>query len=537
MMARQRLALIALLLAGLATVLHMGVARAGGGRSRAPVVTVGAAVGRPIAPSFLGVSMEYGTVGAYESAEPNGSDPVLAQLIRNLSPGQTPIIRIGGDSTDWSYWPQPGLRPPAGVRTTLSDQWLATAQELVQSTGARLILGINMEADRPSIAVVEAQRLLAGIGASHLEALELGNEPQLYPDRPWYFTPGGVPVYGRKHGYTLADYISEFARFQRFLPPVPLAGPSIGRSWLSQLNGFIDWGRGQRMVTFHAYAANPHGSAFRGRDCSTPAGTSTYPTLGGLLAPTASIGLTRGLAPAIALAHKRGFTFRVDELNAITCAGMPGISDTFASSLWALDTLFAMARAGVDGVNVHTWRGSAGKLFAFSRVNNAWLGSVRPEYYGLLMFAQAVPPGSRLLNTAETNTGALQAWAVRAPDGSTRVVLVNNSVSRAQSVTVLHAPTHGTATVDRLTAPSASATTGVELGCQSFGSETPTGTLAGPSCVYTVYPHGGRYPLWLPPASALLLTISPPGPTTTPTTTTTTPTPPPTTTTTTPAPS
>ncbi len=39
-------------------------------------------------------------------------------------------------------------------------------------------------------------------------------------------------------------------------------------------------------------------------------------------------------------------TFRVDEMNAITCAGTPGVSDTFASALWVLNALFAMDRAG-----------------------------------------------------------------------------------------------------------------------------------------------------------------------------------------------
>ena len=41
--------------------------------------------------------------------------------------------------------------------------------------------------------------------------------------------------------------------------------------------------------------------------------------------------------------------FRVEELNSVACMGQAGVSDTFASALWMLDTLFSMARAGVDG--------------------------------------------------------------------------------------------------------------------------------------------------------------------------------------------
>ena len=41
-------------------------------------------------------------------------------------------------------------------------------------------------------------------------------------------------------------------------------------------------------------------------------------------------------------------------MNAVSCGGVRGVSDTFASALWALDTLFEFSRVGVDGVNFHT---------------------------------------------------------------------------------------------------------------------------------------------------------------------------------------
>jgi len=39
--------------------------------------------------------------------------------------GQAPVLRIGGDSTDTTWWPTPGLRPPPGVTYSLSPRWLA----------------------------------------------------------------------------------------------------------------------------------------------------------------------------------------------------------------------------------------------------------------------------------------------------------------------------------------------------------------------------------------------------------------------------
>src|SRR5947209_15426606 len=79
---------------------------------------------RPLPRGFLGVSLEYNTVTAYEGTSAEDSNPVLAQLIRNLAPGQTPILRIAGDSTDWTWWPIRGVRRPPGASNSLTSTWL-----------------------------------------------------------------------------------------------------------------------------------------------------------------------------------------------------------------------------------------------------------------------------------------------------------------------------------------------------------------------------------------------------------------------------
>ncbi len=199
-----------------------------------------------------------------------------------------------------------------------------------------------------------------GIGSQYVDALEIGNEPQLYPVLPWYRTPAGAPQLGRPLAYDLDDYTAEFRRYARALPPVPLAGPSVGHSWVTQLPAFVPAVPRGGLVTFHAYAINRFGDAFRGRNCSTP-----------------------------------------------------GVSKLFASALWALDTLFAMARAGVDGVNIHTWRGSA------------------------------APSGLRLLQTTETDGAGIESWAVRAPGHSVHVVLINDSLTRPRSTSAAAPRTAG----------------------------------------------------------------------------------------------
>ena len=168
-------------------------------------------------------------------------------------------------------------------------------------------------------------------------------------------------------------------------------------------------------------------------------GDPGYPTIPNLLRLESSRDLLRGVGPLIALAHQHGATFRVDELNSVACKGQLGVSDTFASSLWMLDTLFAMARSGVDGVNIHTLPEAVYHPFTFERVNGRWLGAVEPEYYGMLLFAQAAPPGSRLLAVTSTPDPDLRARAALTPEGLIHVVLINDSLTTDHMIT-LRAP-------------------------------------------------------------------------------------------------
>ena len=476
------------------------------------VVTVGLTPrGSPVPAGFVGLSLEYRTVAGSERPGAADADPVLAQLIRNLAPGQTPIVRIGGDSTDWSWWPVRGMRRPRGVSFSLSAKWLASARALAVSAGARLILGINLEENSPVIASGEARHLVEGIGRGRIEALEIGNEPELYNALPWYHTQSGAPAFGRPLSYSLPDYASEFARVAHVLPSVPLAGPSTGSpTWIAGLGQLITADPALRMVTSHAYALNPYGDAFRGHNCSTPPSDPAHPTVAALLADYAAQGLLQQVSPSVALAHSHGLSFRLDEMNAVTCAGTPGVSNTSASALWALDALYVLARAGVDGVNIHTWRGSIGRLFDIRHRRRRWIASVRPEYYGLLMFARAAPPGSRLLPVAQVNPGQVRSWAVLAPHRRLHVVLINDDLHHARWVIVRVPAASGRAQVERLSAPSAYARSGVTLAGQTFGALTTTGLLAGAAHAATVGAVRGDYAVRLPPASAALLMF--PGP-------------------------
>ena len=478
-----------------------GVARASSAvaRSRLVLTVERAEVGRPIPAGFLGLSLEYGTVPAYAGTDPHAINPVLVQLIRNLVPGQRPVLRIGGDSTDWTWWPVASMPRPPGVTLDLSPGWLATVRALAEQARARLILGVNLEADIPAIAAVEARALLDGIGRQYVAALEIGNEPELYGLLPWYRGPGGQGVLGRSPSYDMQAYTEEFSRFRSALPQVPLMGPATGWfSWLSNAAQLLAAEPRLGAVTFHVYPLN-----------SMNPDSPLYPTVPHLLASDASRRPLRVLEPDVALAHSHHAAFRIDEMNSVCCGGKVGVSDTFASALWALDALFNAASAGVDGVNIHTHDRTANKLFVFNKLNGHWVAMVHPVYYGLLMFARAALPGAHLLQVAGANSDQIRSWATLASDGRTRLVLINDSLAQSHTVVVrVPAPAPaGRAVLERLHAPSPYASSGITLAGQSFGSQTATGALTGAVASSSLMPSGGHYTVTLPAASAAMLTI------------------------------
>jgi hypothetical protein len=452
---------------------------------------------RPIPPGFVGLSLEFPAVLAYTGAQPGVVDPVFLQLVRNLAPGQSPVLRIGGDSTDGTWWRVRGHARPGGVSYTLSPLWLQNTRTLAQRLRAHLILGIELEANQPALSGAEARAFLAGIGRRSIEALEIGNEPNRYTALPWYHSSPRHPVFGRHGRYDFGAFAADFARVRRALPAVPLAGPTVGGfDWLAPLRGFLAAEPRLAVVTLHRYPLNR---------CFTLPRSPTYPTVAKLLAPRTSRGLAAGIAPYAALAHRHRVGFRVDEMQSVACGGKRGVSNTFAAALWALDTLFSLAGQGVDGVNVHTFPDARYQLFSFRHAEGRRLASVSPEYYGLAMFARAAPPGSRLLPVQVTGAGsALRAWATRARDGRWLVLLINDDTSR-RHVVAIAGPPRARATLERLSAPSAWATSGATLGGRRF--DPATGALTGPPRTEPVTPSAGRYTVALAPMSAALLTV------------------------------
>ena len=140
------------------------------------------------------------------------------------------------------------------------------------------------------------------------------------------------------------------------------------------------------------------------------------------------------MAPYISLMHRRGGSYRIDEMGAVTCTGSPGVSNSMATALWTVDALFDAARQGIDGVNLHTDYARINNLFSLRFTHGRWRATVRPIYYGALLFAHADPAGSRLLDVQGATTNTLRVWASRGRDRRVRITLINDSLDGAATV-------------------------------------------------------------------------------------------------------
>jgi len=430
----------------------------------------------PIPPDFLGLSFETLTLLPHPDGPPPYFVPTNRPLIQLFHTLGIRSLRIGGNTADTPSIPIP------------TEPEIDQLFQFAQAADVKVIYTLRLrESSIPKVA--EAAKYLMDHHAAQIDCLSIGNEPNIYEHE--------FPKYADDlRAYTLAVLASA--------PNTRLCGPGTNISGTAPwANGYIkEFGQSPQLLwlTQHAY---PGGAGGKVPDPATG--------IRQMLSPEFELryqSYVNAFVPAAQAAHVR---YRIEETNSFYNGGAKDVSNTFASSLWALDYLYFWLAHGSSGVNFHT----GDTVAAADHQAPCWYATfwtkpdgtldVHPIAYAIKAFDLAAQ--GDLLPVEATNTPAtLKIYATRSATQIIYLTLINKQMNTAQPPATIEAslPPHSRKiSTMSLTAPSLNATSGVQLGGATIDSE---GRWNG---TWQTTSHGKTLRLTVPPASALLVKIEP----------------------------
>jgi hypothetical protein len=443
--------------------------------------------GAAVPGDFLGLSFELSSLSRVASYAGSGD---LVTMLRSLGRG---VLRFGGASADTRVaWTDGATPRPAWASSVVERADFSALGNLAAESGWRVVLTIGLAHYEPEAAGREAAAAKAAMG-EWLEGIEVGNEPNSFEEH-------GL----RSEPWTFVQYESEVAAYRSAIeaaaPGIPLDGPDVSGS-----GAFSEWGLGEAVDLRPAELTGHH----------YPLGCEQVPapSIGRLLSPLIRRKEGGSLSRYMSIARASDLPFRLDETNTVSCGGTAGISNTFASALWAVGYLSQTMTMGVAGVNLH---GNPANCLGYAPVcagtaEGLAAGALmaQPEWYALLLIKQLI--GDRPLGTIVGSSGGanVRVKTLVAGDGALQFVIVDDDGLGARSVAVgLHVGRgFGSASVLSLTAPSPRAVSGVLLGGRAVATD---GSWSLPRLPRAPNRHGVITVL-IKPSSAALLTVSPTG--------------------------
>jgi len=333
---------------------------------------------------FVGLSYESGQLYNPDFFSPKNT--ALIEAFHNLAPKG--VLRLGGHLSNITPWEGIGQDDPKqirGVQHGITDYWewplvdptvqqnkhgmitraaLRNLRGFLDAVDWRLIYGLNFASGSAARAADEAAAVNELMG-ERLMAFVIGNEVDGINEDP-YFRPKdyGVNQY-------LDEYKSWVQTIRGRVPTAKFAGPDTDGKVDTWVLEFAKQTQGDfAFLTSHYYGMGP---------ASAPGMTAERllrketPQLDAEIA-----------AVHVAQAAAAGTPYRMDEGNSCFEGGKKGVSDAYASALWAADYLLRAACAGFAGVNLHG--GGIGVYTPIESSKEA-TASPRPVYYGM-QFAQ-----------------------------------------------------------------------------------------------------------------------------------------------------
>jgi hypothetical protein len=438
--------------------------------------------GRAVPSDFLGLSFEVSNLQQIAAYAHTGD---LVTMLRSLGPGE---LRFGGGSADTRVaWTDDVTPRPAWASSVVDADDLRQLGALAASSGWHIVLTLNLGHYEPEAAAREALAAKAALGG-WLEGIELGNEPNAFAQHglrpePWTFTQYDAEVSAYRSAIEAAA------------PGIPLMGPDVSGS-----AAFESWGLGE--------AIDQRPAELTGHHYPLGCEQKPAPSIARLLSPLIRRKEVGSLQRYMAISRQSGIPFRLDETNSVSCGGTSGISDTFASALWASGYLAQVMSMGVAGINLHGNPANCNGYAPLCAPTPDGLANgeliAQPEWYALLLAKQLL--GDRPLATIVHRRGAhdLSVSALLAANGSLQCLVVDDDPPGAQPLSVGVGAGAGflNASILSLTAPSPESLTGIELGGQTVA---PDGSWS-PARLPVAANRHGLITVQVQPSSAVLLT-------------------------------
>jgi hypothetical protein len=383
-----------------------------------PVGTVG--------PGFVGLSYQK---QALTTSLFSGTNNNLIGLFKGLGSG---VLRVSGSSVDQNVWTPSGNGQMPGQIAPSDVDALAS---FLKAAGWTCIYGVNLGgaatgATNPALAAAEVAYVSQQLGAS-LVGVELGHECETYGN-PGSFYP---------YNWTVEKFESLWMQYRAAIvavtPAAPFAGPAAGSnvdSWTIPFGEYVTDGQID-LLTQHYYR-----------------GDASAASIDDLVSPDPA--LLSCLLQMKYGAQSIDVPFRIDECNSYSGGGAAGVSNAYASSLWAIDMIFNCALGGGAGVN---FAGNSQDANTPIADNQGSVLGATPLYYGLRMAAMA---GEGTLLGTKLSAGSLNAtsYALQNASGGLSLLVVNKDATQNLDLSITLPASSSSATLLAMTQASAGTT-------------------------------------------------------------------------------
>ena len=309
-----------------------------------------AAAGRVISPDFIGLSYENMQLEDDTFFSPRNTG--LVEQFKAISPRG--VLRLGGNTSEFNWWQaEPSQAPPVrklvlkngdqpqDVLYAVTPQTILELDGFLRATGWSCIYGLNLGYGSPAIDLPEAEFVYKTLGP-RLQYFQIGNEVDNFT------------------GYHLRDadtwspdrYLDEWLTIARAVQKA-IPGARFG---LPDVASKVDW-LTKIAARWPSLAEKPHVITLSHHHYWSGPPSNPNATIQRLLQPDPVV--VRQGETARAAAERMGAAYRMTEGNTVYRGGKSGLSDAYASALWAADYLLTLMQLGYSGVNLHGGSGHA----------------------------------------------------------------------------------------------------------------------------------------------------------------------------------